>query len=124
MSRITRVFRAIRFILPLIVADIVFFSLINPANSSSFMIILGCILTALSIYMIIFGLTRLLAIFITVSRRTQRRFAIFITLVLMFLLLMQSIGQLSLRDILAIVPLMVVLYIYLTYTSRTKARSS
>jgi len=124
MSRITRVLRSIRFILPLAVADIVFFSLVNPANSSSFMIIIGILLTALTIYVAIFGLTKLLAVFFTVSRRTQRRFAIFSTLVLMFLLLMQSIGQLSLRDILAIVPLMIVLYIYLTYTSRIKARSS
>jgi hypothetical protein len=88
------------------------------------MIILGSLLTALTIYFILLALTRLLAVFFIMSKRTQRRFAIFITLILMFLLLMQSIGQLSLRDILAIVPLMVILYIYLTYISKPKTRST
>lgn len=124
MRRITKIYPAIKVVIPLLAADIVFFSLINPLNSNSFMIIIGCLLTALTIYVVLRALTRLLAVFITMSQRTQRRFAIFTTLLLMFLLLMQSIGQLSLRDIIAIVPLMVVLYIYLTYTSRTRARST
>ena len=124
MRPITRILRTLRFILPLLLADIVFFSLIDPANSTSFMIILGSLLTALTIYFILLALTRLLAVFFIMSKRTQRRFAIFITLILMFLLLMQSIGQLSLRDILAIVPLMVILYIYLTYISKPKTRST
>ena len=119
-----RFYRTARFVLPLLLADIVFFGLVDPTNSNSFMIIVGCFLTAMTIYVMILGLTRLLAVFLTMSYRTQRRFSIFATLILVFLILMQSIGQLSLRDVLAIVPLMVVLYIYLTYTSRTKSRST
>ena len=124
MRHITNVYPAIKFVIPLLVADIVFFSLVNPLSSNSFMIIIGCLLTALTIYIVLRALTRLLGVFISMSQPTQRRFAIFMTLLLMFLLLMQSIGQLSIRDILAIVPLMIVLYIYLTYTSRTRARST
>src|SRR5450631_1359859 len=99
MRRITNVYPSIKVVIPLLVADIVFFSLINPLSSNSFMIIIGCLLTALTIYIVLRALTRLLAVFITMSQRTQRRFAIFMTLLLMFVLLMQSIGQLSIRDI-------------------------
>jgi Ca2+/Na+ antiporter len=109
---------------PLIILDAGFFSLVDPRNSSSFMIIIGCILIGLTLYLVLRALTRLAGVFFTISDHTQRRFVIFITILLMFMLLMQSIGQLSLKDILAIVPLMIVLYLYLTYTSKTKARQS
>lgn len=124
MPILSRIFRAIKFIIPLLIADIVFFSLINPTNSNSFVIILACLLSALTFYELFLGLMKLISFFLTISVKSQRRFALFITVLTMFLLLMQSIGQLSLRDILAIVPLMIILYLYITYSSRLKARSS
>ncbi|MGH7142022.1 MAG: hypothetical protein ACREF5_00900 [Candidatus Saccharimonadales bacterium] len=114
------IFQKIRIIILLLVVDIFFFSLVNPVNSSSFMVIIGCLLVALTLYVIFRVLIKVFAAFVPVSGRSQRRFATFITILLVFLLLMQSIGQLSLHDAIAVVPLMVVLYVYLTYNSKDK----
>ncbi len=111
-------------VLLLLVADIVYFGLVNPANSNSLVVFIGCILIIFTIYILIYGLIKLLAVFFPISRSTQRRLTIFITLLLAFLLLMQSIGQLSLKDILAMVPLMIVLYLYLTYITKSKTRAN
>jgi len=100
--------------------DILFFGLVNPTTSNSYVVILGCILIILSTYALVLIVTRLVAIFIPVSVATQKRFTLFVSLLLVFILLMQSIGQLSTRDLIAILPLLAVLYIYLTYVAKDK----
>jgi Ca2+/Na+ antiporter len=102
--------------------DVLFFGLINPTTSNSYVVILGCILIILTIYALVLIITRLAAIFIPVSAAVQKRFALFVSLLLAFMLLMQSIGQLSARDLIAILPLLVVLYIYLTYISKGRSQ--
>ncbi len=114
--------RTVGLIALLLISDISYFSLVNPGNSNSFVVIVGCILIALSIYILVLALTKLFAVFFLISHSSQRRLTIFLTILLVFLLLMQSIGQLSLRDVLTIVPLMVVLYLYLTYITKNKIR--
>jgi Ca2+/Na+ antiporter len=100
--------------------DILFFSLINPTTSNSYVVILGCVLVILTVYALVLTATRLVAIFIPISAATQKRFTLFVSLLLVFMLLMQSIGQLSTRDLIAILPLLVVLYIYLAYIAKDK----
>src|ERR1017187_2554976 len=113
-----------RIIAPLLLIDVLFFSLINPTDSSSFIVISGCILVILTTYALVSAVTRLVAIFIPISVATQKRFTLFMSLLLVFMLLMQSIGQLSLRDLIAILPLLTVLYIYLTYNSKDSPQQS
>jgi hypothetical protein len=109
-----------RIIVLLMMLDILFFGLVNPTTSNSYVVILGCILIILSTYALVLIVTRLVAIFIPVSVATQKRFTLFVSLLLVFILLMQSIGQLSTRDLIAILPLLAVLYIYLTYVAKDK----
>ena len=98
--------------------DGLFFGFVSPTNSNSFVVIGGCLLLALTFYAFLALLTELVAMFIPITRQAQKRLALFATLLLTFLLIMQSIGQLGLRDVLAITALVVVLYFYLTYISR------
>jgi hypothetical protein len=115
--------RKIKIIALLIAADVLFFCLVNPTDSNSFVALAGCLLLALTAYALVLGSVRLVAIFIPISERSQRHLASFTTLSLIFLLLMQSIGQLSLRDTLAVVPLTIILYVYLTYAASKNAKT-
>jgi hypothetical protein len=108
----------------LLVLDLLFFALVNPASSNSLIVILGCLLLGLTLYTIFRALGRILTALVAVSDLTQRRLSIFAAALLMFLLLMQSIGQLSRRDILAALLLAAALYLYVSYISGESSRAS
>ena len=62
-----------RIIVLLLMIDVLFFGLINPTTSNSYVVILGCILIILTIYALVLIITRLAAIFIPVSAAVQKR---------------------------------------------------
>ena len=101
-------------------ADIIFFNLVDPAVSS-FVIVVGCILLAATIYCLTLLSSDVIAMFVGTSARTRRRAALFVTAPLTFLILMQSIGQLSGRDVLAAVALTIIFYIYVSYVAGRRA---
>lgn len=115
---------ALQRVAPLLVVDVFFFNLVNPAKSSSFIIIAGCLLLFATFYLANRLLARLLSFFLMYSERTQRRLALCGTALLCFLLLMQSIGQLDMRDALAAIPLAVAFYMYMSYLGRSKPGKS
>lgn len=105
--------------------DGLFFSALNPNSSSSFIIITGCIVLAASLYVLCSGAMSLFARIGIVRQASARRLSIFLALFLAVIVLMQSIGQLSVRDIFALVPFACVLYLYSSYAStKTKDKSS
>ena len=118
------IFITLRRVAPLLAADVIFFNSVNPAQSSSFFIIAGCILLFTTLYLMNWLLARLLGLFLACSERTQRRLALCMTLLFCFLLLMQSIGQLDIRDALAAIPLAAAVYIYMSYVGREKLAKS
>jgi hypothetical protein len=60
-----------------------------------------------------------LSLYIRGVRRTRRRLTLFVTGIIGALLAMQSIGQLSVRDALVIVPIAIIIYVYFTYARNT-----
>jgi hypothetical protein len=107
-------------LLILFAADGLFFSLINPNSVYSFVIVIGFLLLALTIYALIDFLLVLAERIVPFSLHTKKRIAFASTLVLSLLVAMQSIGQLTSKDILAMVPLVIVLSFYLSYVTRKK----
>lgn len=97
--------------------DGLYFSLTNPSSANSLLIIVGVGLLAVTAYVWFALAVRVGAYFWPASLRTQRRQALFLAGVSVLLVLMQSIGQLDWRDVLAIVPLAAAFYIYLSYRS-------
>lgn len=118
------IFITLRRAAPILALDVLFFNFVNPAKSSSFLIIAGCILLFGTLYLLNRLMVRLLAFFLELSERTQRRLALCVTVLICFLLLMQSIGQLDMRDALAAIPLAFAFYMYMSYTSRGKLAKS
>jgi hypothetical protein len=106
----------------LFIVDALFFSLVNPIQTHAVVIFIGFVLLVLTLYVLIDFLFALSERVIPFSHRTKRRMALATTLVLALLIAMQSIGQLTVKDVLAVIPLVVVLSIYFSYMLRKTNR--
>ena len=95
-----------------------FFGVVAPTPSNSVAVIAGSITLGAVIYVWSAFFVRLFAALWPFPTRQQRVLAATLTLAVMFLILMQSIGELSWRDALAAIPLAIILYAYATYVSR------
>jgi hypothetical protein len=108
-------------LLAVLVIDGLFFSLINPQKTHSVIIIVGFGLLVLTVYLGIDLLLGLLQRVMSFSAATRRRLQDASTMLIALLLAMQSIGQLTIRDLLALIPLVLVLAFYLSYQRKENA---
>jgi len=99
----------------LFVADTLFFGLIDPTKAYALVIIVGFGLLVLTIYMIVDLLLALLERVVMFPVMTRHRLHTSITMLVALLIAMQSIGQLTTKDLFAIVPLTLVAAFYLSY---------
>lgn len=101
----------------LIGLDLLFFGSTNPLHGQVWVIMAGCILVVATIV----SLYRLLFLQLMPSAaKTRRVLVVMCSVVSLYLLFMQSIGQLNVRDAVALIPLVVLLYFYLTYSGKLK----
>ncbi len=106
-------------LLSLLVIDALLFSLTNTQSVASFMLIIGFVLLAATLHHLIYGLLMILeACGLTIKRKQQ--LASSITGVMSLLLALQSIGELSPRDVLVLLPLVVLGYFYGLYNAGSK----
>lgn len=101
-------------ILLLAAVDVLFFSCVSPA-SNLFVVVVGCVLLALTAYALVSAGVSVASHLIPLTSSTRKRLKLFATVLVVFYILMQSIGQLSGRDILASLPLAAGTYFYLAY---------
>jgi hypothetical protein len=98
----------------LLIADGLFFGLTNPAQVVSMGLMVGFLLAAASLYYLC-GVCLAAGKLYGLSLGRPRRVAAFAAGISAGLLALQSIGELSVRDLLVLTPLVLVLYIYLGY---------
>lgn len=98
----------------LLVADGLFFGLINPNTANSTLLLVGFILFGLSLYLLIEAIFLILRK-IGIEVKRSKKITGYIVIPVCLLLALQSLGQLSVFDILIVIPLVVLLYIYTTY---------
>jgi len=101
--------------LGLLVADGIFFTLTNSSRVVSSLLMLGFLLLVISLYYLYSWLLAAAQLYGLPFSSHRRRLTLFVTGVSACLLALQSIGELSARDGLVLLPLAVVLYIYLGY---------
>lgn len=102
--------------LVILVADGVFFSFSDPKNLPGWLMAGGFLLLALSIYIGCLVFARIMKRIGLIEE--SRRWVVFAVSGFLFILLtLQAIGQLSLRDIAALIPLVVLGYFYFTRIS-------
>ncbi|HET8709452.1 MAG TPA: hypothetical protein VFL85_04185 [Candidatus Saccharimonadales bacterium] len=94
--------------------DLVFFAFLSPTGST-WVIIPALVLVIATIWLLarlcMQGIGRLVPLKVSVQRRLTRLLVIAAGLVVA----LQSIGQLTAKDVLTIVPLVAILYFYLAY---------
>jgi hypothetical protein len=106
----------------LFVIDAVFFSMVNPIQAHAFVIVIGYGLLVVTLYFLIDFLLAVSERIIPFSHHTKRRMALATTLVAALLIAMQSIGQLTVKDVLAVIPLIVVLSVYFSYMLKKQVK--
>ncbi|HET7320252.1 MAG TPA: hypothetical protein VFI84_01540 [Candidatus Saccharimonadales bacterium] len=107
--------RPVLHFLTVMVLDIAFFSTTDPSKVAAPWLIVGYILAVATLYWVVRALVAFLGLYSKGLRRQKKRFTKVLTLTGAILLAMQSVGQLSLRDIAMIVPLALLSYFYFTY---------
>src|SRR5437868_2170716 len=102
--------------------DIVFFSIYNPQNSSPVVSIVGFLLLSATLYTLLQALVAVINKQFGITFRNQSKAISIVTLVTGLLVAMQSIGQLTVKDVLAFIPLTLILYFLLTYSKSNSTR--
>ncbi len=108
-------------LLALIAADLSVFGATSPQNASSIVLFIGFLLLAATFYVLLLGALRLVAWYGISPGRYRKRFIRLTAGVFSGLVALQSIGELSSRDVLVLLPLALIAYIYLSYGRREPA---
>jgi len=111
-------FKPFGLLLLLLAVDAVFFSMINPTRAYAWVVIIGFGLLVLTIYVIFGLLVTMIAKIVPLSDLLRKRLVRAATLLCGLLIAMQSIGQLSFKDLLALVPFVLVLAFYFSYQNK------
>ena len=98
----------------LVTLDVALFSTTDVTKVPSVVVMIGFILLALTIYYLFTGLFSL-GRFYGIEVKRQKPLVTYVTLVTAGLLALQSIGQLSQRDVLVLFPLAMLAYLYSAY---------
>lgn len=109
----------------LLCIDSLYFGLTNPGRVVAGGLIAGFLLLAITLYYLFTGVLAAARLYGISLGPQRKRLALFATAVAGGLLAMQSMGQLSIRDMLVVGPLAIMLYIYLGYgrSGRTSSPS-
>jgi hypothetical protein len=104
----------------LVIAAGLFFGLSDPSNVPSFALITGFVLLVVVLYQVTYGLLTVVSWYgLLPAKAPRRRLAVAVTGLVGCVLALQSSGQLSNRDILVLIPLVLGIYLY-TYAVRAE----
>lgn len=101
-------------VLILLALDILLFTATNATTAPSFVAIVGFLLLVTTVYYIIHGLAGIGRIY-GLPMRHRKSLAVYLTIVTGLIIALQSIGELGSHDILVILPLALVGYLYSVY---------
>ncbi len=99
----------------LVVADLLFYGNTNEHSVPSYLVIIGFLLLALNIYFVSFVVLSLLRLY-GLPIKHKKRLAKYITGAASIIIALQSVGQLSVKDVLVLLPLTILGYVYVNYT--------
>jgi hypothetical protein len=103
----------------LVLTDIVFFGATNAHKANTYTMIIGFGLLMATAYAIIYGLVALSRLY-GLPIRNRNKLTVYLTCVMAVLFALQSIGELDPRDILVLVPLSLIAYVYSSYSQANK----
>lgn len=111
------------YLLITVAADGLFFGLTDPAKVGSVWLIVGFVLAVATIYWLARGFVALLGLYSKALRRQHRRLVRAFTLIGAVLVGLQSMGQLTFRDLAILVPMVLIGYFYISYSRAGQERA-
>ncbi len=99
----------------LLVLDSAFFAFTDPAKIDSIFLIVGFMLVAATLYLLIIKLCAVGRVYGLQFDKQSHKIASYGTGIIIGLMALQSIGELTFRDLLVAAPLGVITYMYLSY---------
>ncbi len=105
----------------LIVGDAIVFGAWNPDSAPSLVLIIGFLLLIANVYALSLGLLKLASWYGLMPSKQLRRLARIATSLFGGLIALQSIGELSPRDVLVLLPFVLLTYLYVSYGRGEKA---
>lgn len=112
--KISKIVKNYRLYALLLVADLLFFGFFSPTGSSV-MIIPAFLLVTANFWLLLRATMQFLARFIDIKPVVRKRIVTVVMVSLTIIVALQSIGQLTTKDVVTVVPLVAVLYFYLAY---------
>ncbi len=109
-------------LLGILALDSAFFMLTDPNRVSSILLMVGFLLIVATIYVLFDRLYLIAQLYGLALGSKPRRFSLIGTIVVAGLVGLQSMGELTARDLLVVVPLAIIMYLYLSY-GKSRARS-
>lgn len=110
--------RKSQYLLIIVVVDLLFFGLTDPSKVPSVLLVAGFVLLIATFYLAFSVVLEAIDGGDEVLPKRNRNIVPISTAVLAFVIAMQSIGQLSIRDLLAVIPLAVLFLIYSSYLTK------
>ena len=114
-------YRLIKFLL-LVIPEIIFFSTINPYSSQTIVLVIGVTFVVVDYYLLVNYIVSYLAKIYKVIFNQKKRIVLFLTVIGSLFIILKSLGQLSINDVLVIILLSIIGYSYSWYASDQKKR--
>ncbi len=111
--------RHVKQLIVILVLDILVFGGSDAKTIPSFVLIMGYLLLLATIYHLFYGLLSAAQVY-GVKFKRQKPLALYLTGVVGILVALQSIGELSRRDVVVLLPLIAIGYLYSSYDSASK----
>lgn len=105
----------------LIAADCLVFTMVDPAESSAYWLIGGFLLFGATLFAVSGLIASALKAYGEQTHRRARRLGRYSAAIIMVLIGLQSIGQLTVKDVLTFLPLVVIAYLYFGYGKKVTA---
>jgi hypothetical protein len=104
----------LRTIAIVLIADFGFFNFTNANKATTAQLFLGIALVLLTGYFVVYGLLHAVNMY-GFKIKGVKRTSIYTSSLIALLIALQSMGQLSIRDVIILIPLSYIVYIYLGY---------
>lgn len=101
--------------------DALLFGFTDPAHVASLWLIVAYVLAVATLYWVVQAVVGLASLYVSGIKKQRRRLVKLLTVLSAVLLALQSTGQLSVKDMALLVPLVILGYFYFSYGRKGKA---
>ena len=104
-------YRSVLILIIFLVLDGLFFGLSNPNKINQLLLLVSFLLIGITFYLLFWNIFRYVTL-LGISINNKRSLALFISILIILLLSLKSIGQFSLIDLISLSGFLIIIYIY------------